>query len=220
MPRPVVIIPAYNSASTLAPLLANIRDFVENIIVVNDGSDDETFEIARSAGAIVIGHEKNMGKGKAVRSGFARALEGDYDSIITMDSDGQHRPEFIPSFLAAFRDSDADLIIGSRKSDLADMPWDRRFSNWMTSHLLSALLRTQIEDSQCGFRLYRRNFIMAVEFESDRFEIETEAIIKAVQRGYKIKFIPIKVNYGAGFPTNINPFIDTWRWCRKVLEFI
>ncbi len=173
-----------------------------------------------SNGALVISHNSNKGKGAALRTGLEYALQKEFEYVITIDTDGQHNPKFIPDFIAAFQNSGADLIIGSRRKNKMDMPWDRRCSNWMTSGILSLLLRRKIDDSQCGYRLLSRKLLESIKIESERFEVETEIIIKADQNGFDIKFIPIEVNYGVKFPTNIKRIEDTFRWCRRVLELI
>jgi glycosyltransferase involved in cell wall biosynthesis len=212
--------PAYNSADTIAKAVEGVFSYIPNVIVVDDGSSDRTGEIAESVGAAVVRLDKNRGKGAALSAGFNFALEAGYDIIITLDSDGQHNPKYIPAFLNAFHETRTDLIIGSRITKMSFMPWDRRFSNWATSHILSALLKKKIEDSQSGYRLYSERFLRSVQFESQRFEVETEAIIKAVQGGFSLQFIPITVEYIDGFPTHMNRLVDTCRWCRKVLELI
>ena len=218
--KSVVLIPAFNSAPTIGRVISEARNYLPDIIVVDDGSTDGTAEIANSTGATVLCHEVNMGKGAALVTGFGYALNAGFDIFITIDSDGQHQPKFIPAFLQAYNASGADLLIGSRIDNKGLMPLDRRFSNWMTSHILSILLKKGIEDSQSGYRLYSRRFLQAVEFESLRFEMETEAIIKAVQLGFALQFIPITADYFAGLPTHMNRLVDTLRWCRKVLELI
>ena len=218
--KQVVLIPAFNSAATIGKVISEVHNYISDIIVVDDGSNDRTAEIAKSIGATVLRHAENRGKGAALATGFEYALKAGYDMVITIDSDGQHRPKFIPAFLQAYSIGNADLIIGSRIRSKGLMPLDRRFSNWTTSHILSILLRRRIEDSQSGYRLYSGRFLQAVEFESQRFEMETEAIIKAVQLGFDLQFIPITADYIAGLPSRMNRFIDTLRWCRKVLELI
>ncbi|HBC45950.1 MAG TPA: hypothetical protein DCZ43_02780, partial [candidate division Zixibacteria bacterium] len=94
-----------------------------------------------------------------------------------------------------------------------DMPWQRRFSNWTTSHLLSLLLKVKIEDLQCGYRVYSKRLLEQLQLESDHFELETEIVIKAIKAGIMPHFIPIKVEYGYGFPTQMSPIADTLRWC-------
>jgi glycosyltransferase involved in cell wall biosynthesis len=216
----IAIFPAFNAASTLPELLAKVKEFIPDILVVDDGSDDKTADAANMAGVNIIRLERNFGKGVALKRGFAYMIQNGFDLALTLDSDGQHDPKYIPDFLGAQKRTGADLIIGSRISSRADMPLDRRFSNWTTSHLISFLLNTHIEDVQCGYRLYSKKLIERIELVSDKFELETEIIIKAVKAGFKPEFIPIEVVYGTEFPTHINRFKDTLRWCRRVWEFI
>ena len=218
--KPLVLIPAYNSAEFLPKLLPDVKSHVPDILVVDDGSTDATAEIAESLGVNLLRHPANRGKGAALKTGFAFALENGYDLVITIDSDGQHQPQYIPAFLQAYEETGSDIIIGSRIRDKASMPCPRRFSNWTTSHLLSLLIRVKIEDLQCGFRLYSRRLLETVRLESDHFELETEIVIKAVQAGMPPHFVQIKVEYGYGFPSHMKGFTDTMRWCRRVLEYI
>jgi glycosyltransferase involved in cell wall biosynthesis len=218
--KPLALIPAYNSSEFLANLLPDIKNHISDILVVDDGSTDATSQIAQSVGVNYICHPSNLGKGAALKTGFNFALDNGFDIVITLDSDGQHKPQYIPSFLQSYANSGRDLIIGSRIRDKVDMPFPRRVSNWTTSHLLSLLLRIKIEDLQSGFRLYSRRLLESVFLESDHFELETEIVIKAVQAGMPPHFIPIKVEYGYGFPSHMNGFVDTLRWCRRVLELI
>ena len=128
--------------------------------------------------------------------------------------------KYIPDFLAAYERSRADMIIGSRTRDKADMPFDRRCSNFLTSRVLSILLGRYIEDSQSGYRLISTRLLKEISLRSERFQLETEIIIKAAQAGFKISFVPIKVIYGQEFPSSIHRFIDTLRWIQMVLEEI
>jgi glycosyltransferase involved in cell wall biosynthesis len=218
--KPIAIIPAYNSANYLEKLIPRVKEYIPDNLVINDGSTDQTSLIAEQSGATVLSHVKNLGKGAALKTGFQYAVENNYDPIITLDSDGQHDPKYIHDFLRAYTESNCDIIIGSRVYDKADMPWDRRFSNWATSHIVSLLLKTKIEDLQCGYRLYSRKLIESLSLESDRFELETEIVIKAFKAGFVPHFIPIVVEYGFGFPTQMNRFVDTIRWWRCVLEYL
>jgi len=187
----LAVIPALNSSEFLPALLPKVGEKVDDILVIDDGSSDNTTAIAADLGAVVIRHETNRGKGGALKTGFAYAVENDFDIVIALDSDGQHDPEFIPAFIERFSSSHADLIIGSRVKAKGDMPWPRRFSNWSTSRFLSFILKTNIEDAQCGYRLISRKLIESIILESDRFELESEIIIKAARAGFKIEFVPI-----------------------------
>jgi len=214
----IAVIPAFNAEERLASVIRTVGNYLADILVVDDGSSDATPKIAESLGASVISHLSNMGKGAALKTGFKFAVDRNYDSALTLDADGQHRADYIPAFLRLSGDS--DLIIGSRIHNKLNMPWDRRFSNWSSSAVLSRLLQVKIEDAQSGFRLHSRRLLETLELESDRFELETEIIIRAVQAGFKIKFIPISVEYGLSYPTHMNSLIDTLRWCKMVLETI
>lgn len=216
--KTIAVIPAYNSADSLSLLLPAVKAQLSDIVVIDDGSADETSLVASREGVEVIRHETNRGKGAALKTGFAYALENGYDLIITLDSDGQHDPKYIPLFQQAYNKSGADLIIGSRAGNKGDMPWDRRFSNRITSFILTLLLKKSIEDSQCGYRLISRRLLESINLESERFELETELIIKAARAGFNIEFLPIMVRYEKAFPTHISRFPDTLRWCRKVFE--
>ncbi len=175
----LAMIPAYNSGPFIGRVIDETSRHVRDILVVDDGSTDNTVEAAKARGAAVIRHETNKGKGAALKSGFGYAIAQGYGHVITLDSDGQHDPAYIPAFISAYEATRADLIIGSRKADPADMPLDRRCSNFLTSLILSWLLGAPIEDSQSGFRLLNVKMLESLRLTSDRYQIETEIIIKA-----------------------------------------
>lgn len=218
--KTLVIVPAFNSADTLPDLLPRIRSYADDFVVVDDGSSDNTADIASELGVDVIKHNNNLGKGAAIKTGFAYALENGFDTVITIDSDCQHDPGDIPRFIQAYSQSGADMIIGSRKQGKYGMPWPRRFSNWSTSRFLSMILKRNIEDSQCGYRLISGKLLKSISLISNRFELESEIIIKAVRAGFKIGFLPIKVDYRGNLLSHMRPFADTIRWCRAVLKLI
>jgi len=218
--KTVVVIPAYDAAGSLPDLLAKIRCEIENIVVIDDGSSDKTAVTAVDSGATVIRHSRNRGKGAALRTGFAYAVENGFDSVITIDSDGQHDPADIPRFGQAFIESHADMIIGSRVGDRGLMPWPRRFSNWSTSRFLSLILRRPIEDCQCGYRLISIKLLKSIALESDKFELESEMIIRAIRGGFNVEFIPIRGVYVKNAPSHMRPLADTLRWCSMVLKML
>lgn len=220
----LVIIPAYQVAANLGETISCTRKHADKILVVDDGSSDSTFDIAKAAGAIIIRHEFNRGKGAALKSGFAYAIAHDYETVITLDGDGQHDPKYIPVFIETYKlqseISETAMVIGSRVADKADMPWQRRCSNFLTSFILSQLLKVSIEDSQSGFRLINVAFLKQINLCSNKYQLETEIIIKAIRAGYAIDFVPIKVIYGQKFPSSIHGWADTFRWLKLVLEEI
>ncbi|MBN1397700.1 MAG: glycosyltransferase family 2 protein [Bacteroidetes bacterium] len=194
-----VLIPAYNSGPYLKELMRRLHESIGNkrIIIVDDGSEDNTAVIAGEEGAEVIRHEKNKGKGAALKTGFD-FLKGQIgvEFILTMDSDLQHLPEDIHRIFDMQKRTGADIVIGWRARAGTGMPAHRILSNTMTSVLVSMKTGVKIRDSQCGFRLIRQNVLENIVIESNGYEAETEFLIKAAAKKYKIEFVPIATVYG------------------------
>lgn len=214
----IAIIPSYQVAEYLEKVVNDTRKYLDDILVVDDGSSDGTYEVALGCGVNVIRHGENLGKGAALKTGFAYAIMHNHQVVVTLDGDGQHDPKYIPDFLSAYENTKVDLIIGSRASEKADMSFPRRCSNFLTSHILSAFLHIKIEDSQSGYRLIKTDLLKKIELRSEHYQLETEIIIKAVKAGFKIGFVPIKVVYGSKFKSSIRGWADTFRWIKLVLE--
>ena len=147
------VIPCFNEGATLAPLVAGVRRFLPRVLVVDDGSTDDTSSRAAGAGARVIRHEKNSGKGAALRSGLSRALAEGFEWAVTLDGDGQHAPEDLPVLLNCASQTGAPLVIGNRMNDARKMPWLRRRVNLWMSRQLSRRAGRDLPDTQSGFRL-------------------------------------------------------------------
>lgn len=217
--RACVVIPAYNAAATLGPLVHRIRQMGLEAIVVNDGSTDDTAHIASRAGTLVINHLDNQGKGAAVRTGLAFALEHGYEAVVTMDSDGQHDPLDIPRLLEIANRSPSAIVVGDRLQDRAAMPPVRWWTNRLMSWIVSVLARQRIADSQCGFRLVRREALMTLQLSCRRFEIETELLLEAARRGWTILSVPIRAIYD-GHPSQIRPVRDGLRFIRLIVRHV
>ena len=170
--RICLLIPAYNEARTIGQVVSEAREIIESVVVVDDGSQDATAQIAEDSGSLVIKHSVNSGKGAALRTGFQHVLDNGYDALITMDSDGQHDVNDIPGFLKALDERGSGIIIGSRMQDISTMPVVRRFTNKFTSLVGSLLARQKIRDSQSGFRLISSDVLRAVELETAGYEME------------------------------------------------
>ena len=215
----VAVIPAKDAQSTIASVVTAIRDAVPGIrvLVVDDGSTDATGETARAAGAHVVRHPVNQGKGAALQTGFDEALRLGADQVIAMDADGQHDPAYARGLLDALQS--ADMVIGSRERDRTGMPWLRRKTNDVTTWWVSKLAGQRIPDSQSGYRAFRANVLQAVRPKSTRFEYESEFLIAAARQGFRIGQAPIPTLYNAP-GSHINPVHDTIRFIRLVLRHL
>ena len=217
--KALIIVPAYNAAQTVGDVLRSCREFVNNIVVINDGSRDETAGAAMTAGAEVVTHPINRGKGAALKTGFAWALERGYDIVITLDADGQHLPREIPKFLRAREETHADLIIGGRSHLFGEMLPRRRMANRFSAWSISKASGKRITDSQSGFRLYSANLLRNIRLHTDGFDMESEIIVHAGRRGFKVLTIPIDLGFVNGVSTShYKPLKDTLRIAWTVLR--
>lgn len=189
------VIPFYNEQDFIVDVVNKTKSFVDLVIVVDDGSTDNSLKLVRNIEDIeIVILDKNYGKGVALKAGFSIALELGFEVIVTLDGDMQHNPEFIPDFLEAIKKY--DVVIGNRMSDLKSMPILRIMSNYLTSYLLSIKLRKIIKDSQCGFRAYRKDVLKKISIHSSGFEAESEIIVRAVREGFTIGFVNVPTIYG------------------------
>ena len=205
--------PAWNEATRIGPIVEATRARLP-VLVVDDGSHDETPTVAQAAGATVVRHSHNRGKGVALTTGFAWALERGYDAVLTLDADGQHDPADIPKFLAAYEDGAGELIIGRR--DFSQMPFPRFFVNPFGSWLLSLALGTRIYDNQSGYRLHSRRFLETLDLTTTGFELEVEVIVQAVLQGTRIGWVDIRTIYGIGKVSYFQPIRDSARFLEMV----
>ncbi|HEY72111.1 MAG TPA: glycosyltransferase family 2 protein [Thermoflexia bacterium] len=216
----LALIPAWNEAARVGPVVEATRAHLP-VLVVDDGSHDETSAVAEAAGATVVRHPQNQGKGAALMTGFTWALEHGYEAVITLDADGQHDPDEISKFLAAYEAGAGDLIIGRR--DFDQMPFPRNYTNRIFgSRLLSWALGVHIHDSQSGYRLYGRRLLEKLNLATTGFELEVEVIIQAVcwrpqqSRGMRIGWVEIRTIYGVGEVSYFHPLKDSARFLAMV----
>lgn len=210
------IVPVYNGEKNIRNVIVRLSQQmpIKQIVVVNDGSTDETKkELERFEDIIYIHHDVNRGKGAALRSGILYALEQQCEFIITLDSDGQHDPREIPKFIKAAQDTKADIILGSRMTHLTSMPFHRILSNKITSYLVSRRIKCHVKDSQSGFRLFRAEFFNNVTLKCNYFDFETEVLLKAGRKGYKIRHIDITTIYPQNNASAIK-LIDMFRFIK------
>jgi glycosyltransferase involved in cell wall biosynthesis len=188
------VIPFYNEKETLEKILNDTLNYVDVIYAVDDGSDDNWAYDPHDGRVHFIILNRNHGKGKALSLGFEAAVKYEIDIIITLDADLQHEPKYIPHLVNGLQSY--DLVIGNRLKDLTGMPIQRKISNMLTSFLLSRKTRQKIIDSQCGFRAYRLAVIKNIQTNYPGFEAESEMIIKAAKKGFKIGFVDVPTIYG------------------------
>lgn len=210
--RVLLIIPAYNAERHVGPVVRDTLQHGLPLVVVDDGSIDRTGEVAREAGAIVLVHEKNRGKGAALKTAFAYAVENGFDGVITLDADGQHLPREIPKFLAARAETQADLIIGGRSHHFEGMLVRRRMANRFSAWIIAKFARARITDSQSGYRYYSPHFLRTIHPRTNGFDMESEAIVRAGLKRLKICTIPIDLGFVDGVSTShYKPVKDTLR---------
>lgn len=212
-----VIIPTYNEAGAIGSLVRKIRQQEIEVVVIDDGSVDNTCEIGRDNGAVVLRNLNNEGKGASLIKGFHYALARGFDAVITMDGDGQHLPEEIPYFMRLAQYSNNSIFIGNRMLRKKDMPCLRLLTNKIMSAFISSLTGQRIPDTQCGFRLIKREVLERINLVSRKYETESEIIIKAARLGFKIESIPIKTIYNKE-KSQINPLIDTLRFIKFICK--
>jgi len=202
LPSVLALIPAYNEAERIVAVIEATRAQLP-VLVVDDGSTDDTARLAERAGAMVLRQVPNQGKGAALRAGFRWALVHGYDAVVMLDADGQHDPAEIPLFLESYRERGADLVIGQR--DFSQMPFPRNLSNRFGTWLFSWALGQHAPDNQSGYRLLSRRLIEAtLESREQGFEFEVEMIVTCVLEGYRLEWIPIRTIY-AGEKSHIRP---------------
>lgn len=213
-----VVIPAYREATRIGPVVRSAVAQGGLVLVVDDGSPDDTARVAQEAGAVVLRHERNRGKGAALETGFQEAVRRGCEVVITLDADGQHDPAEIPAFLEAYRRTGIPVLIGSRMADAAAMPRMRRLTNRFMSWLLSRWMGHYLPDTQCGYRLYRSDLLPLVVAGSQGFAAESEVLLRLAARGVRMDAVRIRTIYG-NEKSKIRPGRDTWRFFRMVWRF-
>lgn len=218
-----ILIPAYNAASTIGRLLSQIYGLKEKpkqVIVVNDGSDDNTESVVAKTSAKILTLPKNSGKGAALKYGFKYFLDDSNDEyLLCMDADLQHPVSSIQKFIELAKTKNIKFIIGNRKKSIKVMPWHRILSNLMTSIIISLMAKQRIYDSQCGFRMIHRDVLNSIHLKENGFQLESEMIIKAAENNVKIHFLNIPTIYNTR-GSHINNWKDTFRFISFILKFI
>jgi len=214
------VIPCFNEAKTIGPLVLAMRQQLPLVAVVDDGSTDETASVAKNAGAVVSRHEQNQGKGASLQTGLSHVLRLGFDWAVTLDGDGQHSPADLPPFLRCAEETGAPLIIGNRMGQAAAMPWLRRRVNRWMSKKLSRWAGCGLPDTQSGFRLIHLPTWASLSLNTRRFEVESEMLMAFLAADHHVEFVPIRI-IAAARKSRIHPFADTirwWRWWRTMKQ--
>ncbi|MFM7080199.1 MAG: DUF2062 domain-containing protein, partial [Bacteroidota bacterium] len=209
-----VLIPSFNNEKTLAGVVQGVLSQTKHVIVVNDGSTDSTASILAGFRNIqVVSHTRNLGKGRALRTGFKHALALGYDYAITIDSDGQHDPRDIPKFMEYVATNGPCLIIGARNMEQESVPTKSSFGNKFSNFWFFVETGIRLEDTQSGFRLYPIRKLEHARFFTSKFEFEIEVIVRAAWQHIPVKSIPVSVIYfkGAERVSHFRPFTDFTR---------
>jgi glycosyltransferase involved in cell wall biosynthesis len=211
----LALIPAYKAEETLPELVDKISRYLpmKDILIVEDGSPDKTYAVADKTGAVVLQHRVNMGKGEALKTGFGYALENGYAGVIQIDADLQHDPNAIPEFLRLAEDHRADVIIGTRKRSLANMPFERFLTNHLTSLIISCFSGRFVRDSQSGYRYISSRALRTIRLCSSRYDTESEFLFKSGRAGFKVWEVRIPTIYHDS-ESYINPLVDTGRFIK------
>ncbi len=213
-----ILIPAFQAEKTISTILSEIGKITTTIqdeviiVVINDGSTDATEKIATNFPIKFLKHNTNKGKGAALKTGFAFAINQNVDAVLTIDADLQHETIYIKQFINEFKKGNFDLIIGNRINRFTNMPIHRQLSNLVTSFLVTAKSKIKIPDSQSGYRIISTKILKTISLNHDGFILETELLIKAARANFRIGSIPISTIY-----SNNKSHMTNWK---STLEFI
>ena len=217
--RVLASVQAYECESTIAEVVRRCLPHVPDLLVIDDGSLDATAREAERAGARVLRHPRNLGKGAAISAAAHEALRGPFSALLTIDGDGQHDGDDLPAFLRAHRESPDTFWIGWRREALDRAPAVRRFGNRFSNRALGALAGVRLPDTQCGLRLYPVELLRRLRLRGARYEAEAEALVKAQALGWDLRPLPVRVNGEDGRGTShFRPWRDTARVCATVVR--
>lgn len=225
--KALIIIPAFNESQVIGSVVKNLPKRLKGItkvdcLVIDDGSTDETYEIARNSKALVIRHIINRGAGAATRTGIEFARENDYDLMVSFDADGQHNPKDIDALIAPILKKRADLVIGSRLKTHQKMPTDRFILNWAANLITLLLYGVFSTDSQSGLKAFSKKALNQIEINSNRMEFSSEILLEAKKNKLKVMEIPVNAIYTQYSKTkgqkNINALPVAFRIIAKFLK--
>ena len=195
--KSLVLIPCFNEELTIASLVMKSKKFVDAVVVVDDGSSDETVSIAKGSGALVLSHKQNKGKSHAIKTGFQYALDHGYEYVITLDGDGQHNPDEIPLLLKDLKEKKLDVSLGIRYGDTTEMPGWRKIGKRILDYTTSIGNGGRVTDSQSGFRGFNRKALLAItpRLDGEAFSVESEQLIRSHDAGLQMGNTRVSCKY-------------------------
>ena len=217
----VACIPAFNVGNQIGKVIKKSQNYVDQVIVCDDGSSDTTYVNADSSGALVIKHKTNLGKGAALKTLFQKAKELNADIIVTIDGDGQFLPEEIEKLVKPILTNQFDVVIGNRFLDKDEMPMYRKAGNKMLDKFTKLAANLPFEDTQSGFRAYSKNAVEKITFSTNGFGVDSEILVDAVNKGLKITEQYVTVLYNTGEKTSTkNPVSHSMGVIASIIELI
>jgi glycosyltransferase involved in cell wall biosynthesis len=215
----VALVPALNEAQTIQQVVCGVAPHVRGVVVVDDGSADQTATLAERCGATVLRHDAPRGKGSAVRTGLRHLLaQPSVTHVLLLDGDMQHLPDEAPRLIAAATATGADLIVGQRRFDRASMPASRYYANLCGSRALSSFMGVTLGDTQCGYRLFRTDILRDMKLRATGYDIETEMLVKVGRLGGRIEHVDVSAVYN-GAKSKLRPVRDTTRTCFRAVYY-
>jgi len=216
-----VVIPAYNAEKSIRQVVLETMQSGLPLVVVDDGSVDRTAAELHGLPVNLIRHPKNLGKGAALRAGFAWALQHGFEGVVTLDSDGQHEPAAIPLLVQTARENGWDILLASRFSQFGEMAGLRHYWNRFGVWCMRKRTGFEITDSQSGFRYYSSRMLRRVQLTATGYELEMEVLLKCWRAGFRIGSIPVPARVADGRATShFRPVRDTWNICMTFLRYM
>ncbi len=204
-----VLICAYNESAYIEEVVRSVlMQHPAKVIVVDDGSMDGTGGLAKAAGAEVIRHETNQGKGAALRTGFNAVLKSSCDAVVVVDGDGQHNPDEISRFIDAYERTGIPVLVGNRMANTEGMPFTRRLTNQFMSWVLNRLVKIYVADAPCGYRFYRTNVLPFIISDEERFAFEFDILVHAALRKIRIDSVRVSTIYNRKRRSHVEPLRD------------
>ncbi len=219
MAKTLAAIPAYNEELALGSVILKARDHVDEVLVVDDGSEDDTSRVASMAMATLLSHRKNLGKGAAIRTAFDYARRNGHEVLVLLDGDGQHDSDDIPALMKPVLDGEADIVLGQRWGKTNGMPTYRRAGKRVLDYTTAAFTG-HVTDSQCGFRAFSRKAVDTLDPHSAGFGAESEILVQAKEAGLKVAEVPISTRYDVDGSSTLRPVQQGYRVIDSLLRII